>query len=106
MKKSVKQRFENRARILKALAHPTRLFIVNELAEGERCVNDLTEMIGDDISTVSKHLSVLKQVGIVGDEKRGLHVWYHLQVPCVLNFFRCVEEVLKENVRTVHHAIR
>jgi len=54
-------RHEARARIFKAMAHPTRLFIVDELAQaGERCVCELTEMIGVDMSTVSRHLAVLK----------------------------------------------
>lgn len=99
-----KQKFEARARIIKALSHPTRLFILEELAKKEKCVNDLTKMIGSDISTVSKHLSVLKQVGIVGDEKRGLQVWYSLKIPCILNFFGCVEEVLKANINQARQA--
>lgn len=85
-----------RARVLKALAHPTRLFIAEELAKNELCVCVLTEMIGADVSTVSKHLSVLKQAGIVRDEKRGNQVFYRLRVPCVLNFFSCVEAVLEQ----------
>lgn len=88
-------KFRARARVIKALAHPTRLFIVDELSRQERCVCELTRMIGADTSTVSKHLSILREAGIVQDEKRGLQVWYHLQVPCVLNFFTCVESVLK-----------
>jgi ArsR family transcriptional regulator len=91
--------YEARARIIKALAHPTRLLIVEELARGERCVCELRDMVGDDISTVSKHLTVLKQAGIVEDEKRGLQVWYCLKVPCILNFISCVENVLKANAR-------
>lgn len=94
-----KQKYEARASVIKAMAHPTRLFIVDELAKGERCVCELRDMIGADISTVSKHLSVLKQAGIVEDEKRGLQVWYNLRVPCILKFFGCVEDVLKANVR-------
>ena len=91
-------RYEARARIIKALAHPTRLFIVDELSRtGERCVCDLTEMIGADMSTVSKHLAILKGVGIVQDDKRGSQVYYKLGVPCVLNFFECVESVLRSN---------
>ena len=100
-----KRKFEARAQIIKALAHPTRLFVVDELSRGERCVCELTEMIGADISTVSKHLSVLKQAGIVEDEKRGLQVWYSLRVPCILNFFGCVEDVLKANVKQTRQAI-
>ena len=87
---------EARAKVMKALAHPTRLFIVDELSRGERCVCDLTEKIGADVSTVSKHLSVLKGAGIVRDDKRGVQVFYRLRVPCILNFFGCVEAVLEE----------
>jgi len=88
-------RFEAWAKIVKAMAHPTRLFIVDELSRQERCVYELTEMIGADTSTVSKHLSVLRNVGIVQDEKRGAQVYYSLRVPCILNFFFCVQAVLK-----------
>ncbi len=83
-----------RTRVIKALAHPTRLFIVEELEKGERCVCELTAMIGADVSTVSKHLSVLRQAGIVEDDKRGNQVFYCLKVRCILNFFGCVETVL------------
>ena len=89
-----KKLYEARARVIKAMAHPTRLFIVEELSGGERCVCDLTEMVGADVSTVSKHLSLLKNAGIVEDDKRGTQVFYSLKVPCVLNFFTCVESVL------------
>ncbi|MFA6473223.1 MAG: metalloregulator ArsR/SmtB family transcription factor [Candidatus Latescibacterota bacterium] len=88
-------RYTARARILKAMAHPTRLFIVDELSRGEKCVCELTALIGADISTVSKHLSILKNLGIVQDEKRGLQVYYHLKTPCVMNFFDCCELVMK-----------
>ena len=88
-------RLDARARVMKAMAHPTRLFIIDELSRGERCVCELTEMVGADMSTVSKHLSILKSVGIVQDDKRGSQVFYRLRCPCVLNFFGCVETVLK-----------
>ncbi len=90
---------EARAEIIKALAHPTRLYIVGELSQGERCVCELREGVGADLSTVSKHLSVLKNAGIVEDDKRGLQVFYRLRVPCILNFFGCIESVLRENAR-------
>ena len=90
---------ESRAKVVKALAHPTRLFIVDELSRGERCVCELTRMIGADVSTVSKHLSLLKGAGVVSDDKRGAQVFYRLRVPCVLNFFGCVEAVLDEVAR-------
>jgi DNA-binding transcriptional ArsR family regulator len=93
-------RYEARARIIKAMAHPTRLFIVDELARnGERCVCELTEMVGVDMSTVSRHLAMLKNVGIVEDDKRGAQVYYRLRVRCVLSFFECVESVMKCNAK-------
>lgn len=94
MDADVLARFQARAQVLKAMAHPTRLYIVDQLATGERCVRDLTEMVGADMSTVSKHLSVLKSVGIVRDEKRGAEVYYSLRMGCVLDFFDCVEAIL------------
>ena len=84
---------------MKALAHPSRLFIVEELSRGERCVCELTEMIGADVSTVSKHLAVLREAGLVLDERRGVQIFYRLRVPCILNFFGCVEAVLEETAR-------
>jgi len=99
MNESRKTILNARANVLKAMAHPTRLFIIEELEKGERCVCDLTEQIGADVSTVSKHLSVLKQAGIVIDDKRGNQVFYSLRVPCILNFFGCVESVLDSSAR-------
>jgi len=91
-------KYEARAKVVKAMAHPTRLFIVDELSRsGERCVCELTEMIGADISTVSKHLSLLKAAGIVEDDKRGNMVYYRLGMPCVAQFFECIESVLRGN---------
>lgn len=97
-----------RASVYKALGHPTRLFIVEELSRGERCVCELTAMVGMDVSTVSKHLSVLKSVGLVEDEKRGAQVFYRLLVPCVLTSFGCIDTVLSERaakVRRVAQAV-
>ncbi len=99
MDSKTKSRYEAKAKIIKAMSHPTRLFIVDELSRSERCVCELTETVGDDMSTVSKHLSVLKNAGIVSAEKRGTQVFYSLRVPCVLRFFSCVESVLKTNAK-------
>jgi ArsR family transcriptional regulator len=99
-------RYEARARVVKAMAHPTRLFIVDELSRrDERCVCELTEMIGADISTVSKHLSLLKAAGIVEDSKRGNMVFYRLAIPCVAQFFNCIESVLRGNAGQSRRAL-
>jgi len=83
------------SKIAKALAHPSRLFIVEELLKGEQCVCKLSDMIGADISTVSRHLSILKNAGIIEYEKRGNQVFYRVCTPCVLNFFQCIEKVIE-----------
>ena len=93
-------RYEARAKIVKALAHPARLLIVDELSRcREKCVCHLTELVGSDMSTVSRHLAVLRAAGIVRDEKRGAQVYYRLGARCVAGFFGCVESVLEHNAR-------
>lgn len=99
MDKKTKALFEARARIIKALAHPSRLFIVDRLSRQEHCVRELADLVEADISTISKHLSVLKNAGIISDEKRGTSVYYSLRVPCVLNFFSCVESVMESTLK-------
>lgn len=101
MKTASRGIYDIRAGVVKALAHPSRLLIVDELAKGERCVCELTELVGADISTVSKHLSVLKRAGILLDDKRGLQVFYRLRCPCILRFFDCIEAVVEEKSRAV-----
>jgi ArsR family transcriptional regulator len=83
-----------KARVIKALAHPTRLWMVERLADGERCVCEFADAVDADFSTVSKHLALLRQAGIVEDEKRGKQVFYRLKVPCVIKFMSCVEAVI------------
>lgn len=97
MSPETKTRYEARARIIKALSHPTRLFILDQLQAGKRCVCELTKLIGADMSTVSRHLSVLRAVGIVHHEKVGQQVFYYLKMACVLKFFTCVDSVVKTN---------
>jgi ArsR family transcriptional regulator len=79
------------ADVFKALGHPGRVVIVRELSAGEKCVSDLVTAVGLGWSTVSRHLSVLKSVGVIRDEKRGLQVFYRLNLPCVAHFINCLE---------------
>jgi len=92
--------YEYRARILKALAHPSRLLMVDALSEGERCVCELQELVGSDMSTVSKHLAVLKAAGIVSDRKQGLKVFYRLEITCIKCFLDCADAVVRNNAET------
>ncbi len=99
MKKKDKNLYEAKAKVLKSLAHPTRLWMAEQLSAGEMCVCEFVEQIDADFSTISKHLSVLKQAGIVEDDKRGKQVYYKLRVPCVMNFMECVEAVIAQNAK-------
>ena len=85
--------YRSGADVFKALGHSSRLLIVDVLAGGEHCVSDLTRLVGSDPSTVSNHLAVLRNVGLVVDEKRGQQVFYRLGAPCVTKIFRCLEEL-------------
>lgn len=98
MNEQERLRSEERARILKAIAHPSRIFIVEKLSSKPHCVCELTEMIGADTSTVSKHLSILKNAGIIEDEKRGTSVYYSLRCECIIKFIGCIEQVIKINL--------
>lgn len=92
-------RLEMRAQMLKALAHPTRLLIVEQLAGQERCVYELQQMVGCDMSTMSKHLALLRSAGLVDDEKRGNQVFYTLRTPCILKIFDCVEQAVRSDLK-------
>ena len=94
-----RSRYQARARIVKALAHPTRLFIIDLLSEGERCVCDLQAEIGADMSTVSKHLAVLRESGVLSHERRGNQVFYTLLAGCIPRLLGCVENVVQDNAR-------
>ncbi len=99
MDKKTLVRFEARSAIIKAMAHPTRLMIIEELEKQERCVSELTKMVGADTSTVSKHLLVLKNSGLVDLEKRGQMVFYKLKCPCILKFISCIETVIQDRAK-------
>jgi len=99
MTRAERAKYETRTKVLKALAHPARLKLVDVLAEqDEVCVCELTEVIGMDMSTVSRHLSQLKNAGIVESDKRGQMVFYRLRVKCLKSLFSCIESVVKCNV--------
>lgn len=92
-------RAEHRAEVVKALAHPSRLLIAERLEQGEQCVSELTHFVGADTSTVSKHLAIMKAVGLVTVQKRGLQQFYSLACPCLGSFFDCVDELTRNRLQ-------
>jgi ArsR family transcriptional regulator len=86
--------YKARSLVFKALAHPTRLFIIDKLSVKECCVCEFVNELKVDFSTVSKHLSVLKNAGLITDDKRGQQVFYKLQMACIKTFNRCIDGFL------------
>ena len=86
-----KNKVADASTVFKALGHPARVRMVRALADGEKCVCDLVEAAGLGWSTVSRHLSVLREAGVVTDEKRGKQVIYRMALPCVNRFLDCLE---------------
>ena len=91
--------YERRAEILKAIAHPSRLRIVDALAEGEKCVCELQKLVGSSMPTVSRHLAQMSAAGIIRGRREGSWVHYSLQVPCITNVFQCIEEVIRSETQ-------
>lgn len=92
----VGSKYVKRAAFLKAMAHPVRVMIIEELKKNELCVNEITEIAGLDISTVSKHLKLMKNEGILYDRKKGNCNYYYLRVSCITEFMKCLDFALDE----------
>ena len=93
------QEAEIRAKIIKAMAHPVRLMMIEFLKGGERSFSEMFDLFKLDKSTVSKHLLVMKEAGIVSSRKEGMDMIYTLDVPCITDFFSCVTAVIDNKVK-------
>jgi len=101
-----RETYNSRATVIKALAHPSRLVILDALAGGEQCVRELQRVLGIDMSTVSRHLALMKSAGILADRKEGQQVFYRLRWPPILDLLDVVESVIQEDVRRKRGALR
>ena len=96
-----KKRFlAEQANIFKALGLPSRLIMAEALTRGPLCVCDLHKLVGGDLSTLSCHLAVMKEAGVVDDEKRGTNVFYSLSLGCLDTFLRCTGDVVRTRLLT------
>ncbi|MBI9053315.1 MAG: winged helix-turn-helix transcriptional regulator [Bacteroidales bacterium] len=96
MNKVIEMEFLEKAEIFKALAHPTRLFIIHTVKDKKMSVKELTELVGIDISTMSKHLDILKKHKIIEGDKFKNFIYYRLAIPCVLDFMSCAIKVINK----------
>ena len=106
MKYKTRKQYEARAKIAKALAHPSRLLILDLLQDQEMCVSELTAEVEADQSTVSKHLAVLRSVGLIDVRKEGAMSYYRVACGCLGGFFSCLESVLKSDVKDRQAALK
>lgn len=90
-----RQFIAEQAKIFKALGHPTRLLMVDALRSGELCVCELQALVGDDMSTVSNHLAILRSADVVVTEKRGKNIYYRLSMRCLDSFLTCTGDVVR-----------
>ena len=88
---------DQKVAILKGIAHPVRLAVVEALAVYDMCVCDIAEMFHFDRTTISKHLALMKNLGILEDRKEGLKVYYSLRIRCLPSMLSCIEKVVEGN---------
>ncbi len=83
------------AAVAKALADPKRLWVVEQLADGERSVGDLSRCIGCQVPNMSQHLAVLRSAGIVETRREGSTVFYRLMDLTVLDAYRLLQQLAR-----------
>jgi len=106
LNKSKQLLFEKQAEVAKAIAHPLRIAIIHFLKDGEQCVCDIAEYVGSERSNVSRHLSVMVKASVLEYRKEGLKVIYKLKCVCILDFFSCVTDVLKQQAKENERFLR
>ena len=94
-----------KADILKALANPIRLVVVDALRRGDLCVSDLNKLVGVRQPTLSRHLIQLKKAGIVTERRQGPRVIHHLETPCILKAVDCASRVMASHLTRQKNAV-
>jgi DNA-binding transcriptional ArsR family regulator len=90
------------AEISKTLANPIRLAILHSLREGEKNVNDLTEILGISQSNLSQHLALMRQKSILKTRKQGTSIFYSVTNPKINQACDMVREVLLDQLNQKH----
>jgi len=98
MKKKTDELYKKQAEILYALAHPIRLKIVELLSDGEKCVCEIFPAVKAERSNVSRHLAQLLKAEIVSCRKKGLNVYYNLNISCAQSFLNCCEKAINQQI--------
>lgn len=91
-----------RAEILKALAQPTRLKILDFLRDGERCVCEIFPAIGEEQSNTSRHLTMMQSAGVLSRRKDGLKIYYAVKHPEIFQLSDIVTDIVKLDIAGRH----
>jgi DNA-binding transcriptional ArsR family regulator len=92
--------FDIQARLCKSMGYPIRLEILHSLRDGPKCVNELSELLGQSQSTISRHLSILRSAGIVLADHQRQNIYYRVANPKLLGVCDLMREILEE--QSVH----
>lgn len=106
MDTETKKLYELKAELVRAVAHPIRLAIVEFLKDGEQCVCDIADRVGAERSNVSRHLAVMLKSGVLEHRKDGLRMMYSLKTPCIVNFLSCITMALRERAEADKAVLR
>jgi len=106
MKRRELEHYRMKAEVLKAMAHPLRLAMVEFLKDRERCVCEIVEHLGAGQPNISRHLALMVRAGVLSNRKEGLKVFYRVRTPCVLYFLSCVDGVIRARVKRTRALLR
>ena len=98
--------FEQFARVGKASANPSRLEILDLLAQGEKTVETLAEQAGLSVKNASAHLRTLRAASLVETRKDGTYVHYRLADPAVHDLLRCLQDIAARQLAEVRELVR
>ena len=102
----MKDLIEYRAEILKAIAQPTRLKIIDFLRDGERCVCEIFPAIGEEQSNTSRHLNMMISAGVLSRHKEGLKIYYAINHPEILAIMDIVTQIVKQDISRRHKLLK
>jgi len=94
------------AAVAKSLAHPNRLELLEQLAQGERSVETLADRTGLSIANASQHLQQMRHAGVVAARREGKFVFYALSDDAVLDLVSALRRIAERNVAEVDRVIR
>jgi DNA-binding transcriptional ArsR family regulator len=97
-----KKIFQLHAEICKTLSNPIRLEILSKLREGAKSVSEIASLTGVRQATVSQHLAVLRQRGVVSTRREGINVYYEVANPKITRACDLMREVLFEHIASMN----